>query len=172
MDDLRVLGLDLSLTATGVAMPDGTLATIRTRTKEGDRRLTEIAYAIGRTLHAVDLAIVEDLPTHAHGAGITGMVHGAVRSELIRFNVPYLLVPAATLKVFATGRGNSKKPELRMELFKRHGLDVADDNQVDAWWLRALGHDLTGQPLLDLPKTHRRALDKLALPKELTAHAA
>lgn len=162
---MRVLGLDLSLTSSGVAMPDGTLHTIRTTRSDGDRRLRDIADTIGQTLHGVDLAVVEDLPTHAHGAGIVGQVHGAVKVELIRAGVPYLLVAGASLKVFATGRGNSPKPELRMELFKRTGIDVTDNDQVDAAWLRLLGLDLCGQPELDLPKTHRRALDKLALPE-------
>lgn len=162
---MRVLGLDLSLTSSGVAMPDGTLTTIRTTRSDGDRRLVVIADEIAQTLSGVDLAVVEDLPTHAHGAGITGMVHGAVRTELIRAGVPYLLVPAATLKVFATGKGNATKPDMRMALYQRMEIDERDDNCVDAWWLRALGHDLTGHPLFPLPKTHRRALDKLALPE-------
>lgn len=162
---MRVLGLDLSLTASGVALPDGTLTTIRTTRSDGDRRLVHIADEIGQTLHGVDLAVVEDLPTHAHGSGITGMVHGAVRCELIRAGVPYLLVPAASLKTFATGRGNATKSDMRLELFRRMSIDERDDNCVDAWFLRALGCDLTGHPLFPLPKTHRRALDKLTLPE-------
>lgn len=159
-----VLGLDLSLSATGVADHDGELSTIKHKASEGDWRLVHIADHVEELAPFTTLAVVEDLPTHAHAAGITGMVHGAARVALLRAGVPYVLVPPSTLKVYATGKGNSKKPELRMELFKRTGADVADDNQVDACWLRLLGLDLLGAPVLDLPKQHRRALDKLVLP--------
>ncbi|MFJ4681999.1 hypothetical protein [Streptomyces sp. NPDC088789] len=40
---LRVLGLDLSITATGMALPDGATHTFKTRTADGDRRLQYIA---------------------------------------------------------------------------------------------------------------------------------
>jgi Holliday junction resolvasome RuvABC endonuclease subunit len=164
----RVLALDLSLTATGIALPNGDLQTIKPTTK-GDKRLLEISRAVHDRTIGVDLAVIEDLPTHAHSAGITGMVHGAVRVALIRRDVTYLLVPPATLKVYATGVGNCPKVEMRMELYKRTGLDVPDDNQVDAAWLRLLALDLMGTPELDLPKTHRRALDKITAPVLLEA---
>lgn len=163
----RIIGLDLSITATGIAWEDGTTDCIHP-TEKGDRRLTELRTRLGLNSPAawagITLAVIEDLPTHAHAAGITGMVHGMVRVELIHRSVPYTLVPPAVLKVYATGRGNATKPDLRMELYKRAGLDLADDNECDAAWLRLLGHDLCGQPLLQLPQTHRRALDKVDLP--------
>jgi Holliday junction resolvasome RuvABC endonuclease subunit len=170
---LNILALDLSLAATGVALPDGTLYTEKPSTK-GDRRLCEIARAIGQQLNTrdIDLVVLEDLPMGIRNAaaGALGMLHGAVRYKLIRLDVPYLLVPPATLKVFATGRGNATKADMRLELYKRTGLDIRDDNQVDAWWLRALALDLAGHPILELPQTHRRALDKLTLPVlEVTA---
>lgn len=165
----QVLALDLSISATGIARPDGTLTTYRPDST-GDQRLYDIAAKIEKV--ALDVApdlsdllvVIEDLPTHARAAGITGMVHGAVRPILIAWDISYLTVPPATLKTYATGRGNAPKPDMRMELYKRTGLDVPDDNQVDAAWLRHLALDLAGQPELDLPQTHRRALTKLALP--------
>jgi len=173
---MKIIGLDLSIRATGVAFDDGTagLLTIKPRSK-GDDRLVEITQAVRAILMPLEgpvmLVVIEDLPTGLRNAaaGSLGMVHGAVRAELIRLGMPYTTVPPATLKVYATGRGNAQKPDMRMELFKRTGLDVADDNQVDAWWLRALGLDLLGRPALDLPKMHRRALDKLVVS---TARAA
>jgi Holliday junction resolvasome RuvABC endonuclease subunit len=168
---MKIIGLDISIRATGVAFDGGIagLTTIRPRSK-GDDRLVEITQAVLAVLlphdPATGLVVLEDLPTGLRNAaaGSLGMVHGAVRAELIRLGAPYTTVPPATLKVYATGRGNAQKPDMRMELYKRAGLDVADDNQVDAWWLRALGLDLLGRPALDLPKMHRRALDKLVVP--------
>jgi Holliday junction resolvasome RuvABC endonuclease subunit len=168
----RVLGLDLSLTATGIATWDGQpLSTLRTVAAEGDKRLRRIMVTVRAEAYdhvadePIELAVIEDLPTHAHSAGITGMVHGAVRVALMERGVPYALVPPATLKKYATGRGNATKPDMRMALYQRTGLDIRDDNQVDAWWLRAAGLDHLGHPLVALPAAQRAALAKVAWPE-------
>lgn len=152
-----VIGIDPSLDGTGLAWGDQ-LATVR---GEGDRRLQVIRQRVGLLARDAQLAVVEDLPTHAKGAGLTGMAQGVVRLALLDEQVPYVLVPAASLKKYATGRGNATKPDMRVELLKRAGLDIRDDNQVDAYWLRAIGCDMAGEPLLTMPQTHRVALDKL-----------
>jgi Holliday junction resolvasome RuvABC endonuclease subunit len=162
---VNVLGLDLSITATGVAYPDGQLHTVSSR-RTGDHRLLVVR---GMVLEAiehghVDLAVIEDLPTHAHGAGITGMVHGVVRAELLSHDVPYALITPATLKKYATGKGNATKPDMRMACYQRASLDIRDDNQTDAWWLRAAGLDHYGHPVVQVPQSHRAALAKVAWP--------
>ena len=152
----RVVGLDLSITATGVC--DGAGArTIKPASSDGDRRLVQIVAEIRPIAYGADLVVIEDLPTHAHSAGITGMVHGAVRHMLLS-GPPYVTVPPATLKKYATGRGNAGKPEMAVALFKRAGIELADDNQVDAWWLRAAGHELLGEPLVPMPTAQVDAL--------------
>lgn len=160
---IRAIGLDLSLTATGIAAADGeTLLTVGGDAKEGDHRLIKIRDMVVREASdEVDVAAVEDLPRRAMGTSSTGMVQGIVRVALRDLGVPYVLVPAATLKMYATGKGTASKGDMRMELFKRADLDVKDDNQVDAWWLRALVLDLYGEPIVKLPQTHRRALMKI-----------
>jgi Holliday junction resolvasome RuvABC endonuclease subunit len=168
-----VLALDLSLAATGVARPDGTLSTLKP-TSKGDTRLHEIPSRIAGIVSedmSIDLVVIEDLPIGLRNAaaGSLGMLHGAVRSWLIAYELPYLTVPPATLKTYATGRGNAPKPDMRMALYKRTGTDIPDDNQVDAAWLRLLALDLAGQPELELPQTHRRALTKLTLPATAAA---
>jgi len=167
---LRVAGLDLSITAPGIALPDGTTHTIKTHPKEGDRRLQRIATEIGRALNGdedndVDLVVIEDLPTHAKSAGITGMVHGAVRLILLDSCIPYVLVTPATLKAFATGKGNADKTAMAVAALKRAGREFADDNQCDAWWLRAAGLDWYGQPEFTLPQAQRDRLSKVDWPE-------
>lgn len=161
----RVLGLDLSITATGVADADGHLATLHPRAP-GDERLRQLRDAIRLAAGGCppDLAVIEDLPTHARAAGITGMVHGVARSLLLDAGVPYALASPASLKKYATGRGNATKADMRMELYKRAGLDICDDNQVDAYWLRAMGLHWLGHPQIKLPVGRRDALDKVRWP--------
>jgi Holliday junction resolvasome RuvABC endonuclease subunit len=155
---LRVAGLDLSMTATGIAYPNGTTETVKTKVI-GDQRLVAITTAVLDACDGADLAVIEDLPTHAKSAGITGMVHGAVRAALLRAFVPYVLITPASVKKFATGKGNAGKPDMAVALFKRAGLEVGDDNQVDAWWLRAMALEYYGQPVVPMPALNRSALD-------------
>jgi Holliday junction resolvasome RuvABC endonuclease subunit len=158
---VSVIGLDLSLTGTGIAYIDGRTATIKTRTADGDLRLKAIVDAVtDATAEGAEFVVIEDLPTHAHSAGITGMVHGAVRLSLIKEHVPYVLVPAATLKAYATGKGNADKTAMALAAFKRGSVEFADDNQCDAWWLRVAGLDLFGTPVFPLPEAQRTRLDK------------
>jgi Holliday junction resolvasome RuvABC endonuclease subunit len=168
----RVIGLDLSLTATGIAAWDGRpLSTVRTVAAEGDQRLRRIMVTVRADAYdhldgsPIDLAVIEDLPKHAHAAGITGMVHGAVRVALMELGVSYALVPPASLKKYATGRGNATKPDMRVALLKRTGMDLRDDNQVDAWWLRAMGLEHLGHPPVSLPQVQRDALAKVDWPE-------
>lgn len=167
-----VLGLDLSISSTGVADVHGDRDTITTPGVAGDQRLCAIRDRIRDELTGAspprgrwpDLVVIEDVVVRSASASVLGMLHGVVRADLIDRAIPYLLVAPATLKVYATSRGNAPKPDLRVELLKRTGVDERDDNAVDATWLRLLGLDLLGAPELDLPKDHRRALSKLALP--------
>lgn len=167
MGKIKIAGLDLSITATGIADIHGFTSTVGGDARQGDKRLCKIRAAVEAEILAADLIILEDLPRSGMGGATTGMVQGVVRERLVAHDVPYILVPPSTLKMYATGNGGSAKPELRMSLYKRFGYDIADDNQVDAWWLRALGHDLYDQPIhqsngnLYLPESHRRALNKL-----------
>lgn len=166
MTAIKVIGLDLSIRSTGVAWHDGTYSAVCT-TFEADRRLVEIVAKLApwdKQAWAVDLVVIEDLPTNARSAGTLGMVHGAVRTALLVEDIPYITVPPATLKKYATGRGNAPKPDMRMALYQRTGLDIDNDDICDAAWLRALGYDLLGNPIVTLPQVNRSALDKLQLP--------
>jgi Holliday junction resolvasome RuvABC endonuclease subunit len=168
-----VIGLDLSLTATGIAYADGTTTTVKTRLADGDRRLLHITAAVADALDPdTMLAVIEDLPTHAKSAGITGMVHGAVRAALLEHEVPYVLIPPATLKAYATGKGNGDKTAMAMAAFKRAGVEFVDDNACDAWWCRAAGLDRLGGPLFPLPQAQRDRLDKARWPLLTTPKVA
>lgn len=166
------VGIDPSLTATGIA--DVILEEACTvRKGEGDGRLDEIyqaVYHITARRNGV-LAVVEDLPYNARSAGATGLAHGVVRLALIRTETPYILIPPATLKAYATGKGNATKPDMRVAWLKRTGQDVRDDNQVDALWLRDIGRYAIGDgDALELPKAQRERLFKLTWPPELAAN--
>lgn len=174
----RILGLDLSITAPGLVhtgnQPDlGALSgcphTVKTRQLDGDRRLTVIKLAVAN--HAAgtagageraEFALIEDLPVHGKAAGITGMVHGVVRDKLLELGIAYGTVPPATLKKYATGVGTASKTQMAVAALKRApGVEFADDNQCDAWWLWVMAHDYLGAPLFPMPALNRGSLEKI-----------
>lgn len=168
-----IIGIDPSITATSYAVRGDAHTITYPRKVVGDERLviihakvTEITYNVDRV--PPPLVIIEDLPTHAHGAGITGMVQGVVRLACRQQGARYVLIPAATLKKFATGKGTASKSDMRMAHYKRTGWDWKDDNRVDAYWLRQIGLHATGSPeAIELPKAQREAILKVAWPADI-----
>lgn len=145
---MKVMGIDPSLNATGLALVDGTTKTLKQKASDGDFRLVNIRCDVISAIFPPGrphLVVMEDLPRNAMGAGITGQVQGVIREVLQAYKIPYLLVSAATLKKFATNRGNAKKPEMRAEWLLWSGEDNSRDDEVDAAFLRLIGLYLTGQ---------------------------
>lgn len=65
----------------------------------------------------------------------SGHVYGAYMGALMawceKHQIPYQSVPVGTIKKFATGKGNSGKPEM-IQAAIDCGFNVADDNEADA----------------------------------------
>ncbi|WP_406168980.1 Holliday junction endonuclease [Streptomyces sp. NBC_00996] len=168
----RVLGLDLSITATGICLPDGTTRTIKTNPKDGDRRLQQIVSEVGIALDehefgdASDLVVMEEAPPGLKGPAIKAihMVHGAVRLRLLDFDTPYAVINPTVLKTYATGSTSADKTAMAMAAYKRTGREFGDDNQCDAWWLRVAGLDWLGSPEFSLPVAQRDRLAKATWP--------
>lgn len=145
--EYSVIGVDPSLSSTGLACHDGRLETIKTKTEWGDRRLVHLSAGICDELGRIDmdawpvLAILEDLPVNAMSAGKTGQAQGVIRLALAEAGESALAlsIAPATLKKFATGKGNANKAQMRERFQVDTGTDNKDDNQVDAYYLRQYG---------------------------------
>ena len=86
----------------------------------------------------------------------------------------------ATLKIWATGSGASSGDNKVTKLHVVEAIIAAyggllniprDDNACDAVALMSMGLAAYGQPLAEVPETHRRALDSIRWP-ELKAVSA
>lgn len=158
-----VIGLDLSLTATGISTGADRMTVATKPDRPIESRIARISNEVCVARGGTDLFVIEDFVTRSPAASKLGMLHGVVRTDLWRACFDVLLVPPATLKTWATGKGNATKADMRMALYQRFDIDEPDDNRADAHWLWTLGMHVLGDPVVDLPKTHTRALDKLDL---------
>lgn len=144
---MNIVGIDPSLAATGIAFADGSTATVKEKGYTGDKRLILIYMSVRAAVEGADAVIIEDLPTNAMGAGLTGRSQGVVRLVLQQLGVPYIAIPASTLKKAATGKGNAKKAAMAEVLEEMIGADdsrvnLKDDNRVDAFFLHQCGRYL------------------------------
>ncbi|MGW1587286.1 hypothetical protein [Streptomyces sp. NPDC002386] len=170
----RVMGLDLSITSTGVCRCDGSTFRIKTRQRDGKRRANQIRdrLIVEVAEQRPDLAVIEDLPmitgrmTIANLKTIAGL-HGVVQSVLVDAEVPWAYVAPTSLKSFACDNGKAEKADMAAAAYIADGAEFADDkggDQADAWWLRAAGHDWAGAPLFSLPQAQRDYLSKADWP--------
>lgn len=180
-----VVGLDLSLTGTGIARVEtdtsigtdvrtkllGTKATTDDIAARADR-LTGLAHGVIIWCEGADLVCVER-PAYSSNTGSATDRSGLfwlVCARIVRgLRIPVVDVVNNHLKMYAVGRGTKvSKDQVLSETVRRYGALVPslDDNNVaDALQLAALGlHHYTGTPLVPLPATHTRALTAVKWP--------
>lgn len=165
-----IIGIDCSLAGTAIADHEGNLTTVKGY--DGDHRLAGIYQAVKYAAVANSLAILEDLPTHGHSAGLTGMAQGVVRLALIDAGIPYVLAVPSQLKKYLLGKGGgagTDKSDMRMEHFNRTQTDNRDNNQVDAFWLRQMGLYACGHDHIRMPKVNRETVLKMDWPQYIAA---
>jgi len=169
---MKIVGADLSITATGIARWDGSVVTVGGKPALGDQRLVIIEDALVLALGLwhdddearADLLVVEGSVARSHTAYISGQLHGIVKRLCIRHAMPYVFVPPATLKAYATGKGNGDKTQMALAALKRAGAEFRDDNQCDAAWLRWAALDAYGAPEFDVPAAQKDRLKKVTWP--------
>ena len=180
-----ILGIDLSLTGTGLAL-SGSLsdktgsfdmlrlmnwvytssgghplraATIQTKDLRGYWRWVRIVDVVEEWAQFADLVVIEGYSfgsrlSHAHSLGEIG---GIVRYRLGQMEKRYIDVPPTQLKKFATGKASADKNIVLLEVYKRYGVSLADDNQADALVLAMIGRALWGTSD-DLPQFQKEVL--------------
>lgn len=149
------VGLDLSLTKTGVAvLEDGELlysGLVRSK-PQGDtptdeiERIMEIRNNIIETIRDnsivhgkhPDLVAIEGLAFLARNTSALVQLSGLnymLREVFWTAQWPFVIVAPTTLKKFITGKGNAQKDLMLLETYKRYGVNLLDDNEVDAYGL-------------------------------------
>lgn len=161
-----IMGLDLSLTSTGVSC-DGDTSTISVGSK-GAQRLFDIQGRLRSELSAKGLpgVVVEGYSfasrnSQAHAIGELG---GVVRLLLHTLDIPYVEVPPTVRAKFATGKGNAGKHEVVSAVSARTGIfwsGKGADDECDAFILEEMGRVAIGRGRYEWPAENRQALIKI-----------
>lgn len=155
-----VIGVDLSLTGTGViVLRNGKIICeklIKTKPVEGVlaelHRLREIVEGVMGVVEKPRLAVIEGLAFLAAGhttayAQLVGLNY-LLRDRLERSGCPFVIVAPSSLKKFVTGKGNAQKNVILMEIYKRWHVSFSNDNLGDAYGLAKIGEGLVAAPKL------------------------
>lgn len=156
---IKSIGLDISLTGTGlVILEKGKIIQqklIKSKPIPNGTPRDEVLRML-KIVEEIEDVVSEYNPTIAVIEGLafgiqktTSLTQLAAlnfftRARLIDYRIPFVIVFPTTLKKFITGSGASKKDVLMMEIYKRWGVSIADNNEADAYSLAQVGLALFG----------------------------
>src|SRR4051794_3668552 len=159
-----VVGLDLSLTSTGLATGGHTEA-LRPKKLRGYPRLRALRDGVLEFLGKVqpDLVVVEGPSYGSTGssfhqlAGLWWFITEAVDAT----GVPLAVASPSSIKRYATGAGGGAKASKDFVLasaVRRFDWFDGGNDEADALWACALGYAHLGDPIVEVPKDHQTAL--------------
>uniref|UniRef100_A0AAU7GY46 RuvC-like Holliday junction resolvase n=1 Tax=Streptomyces phage Geonosis TaxID=3158856 RepID=A0AAU7GY46_9CAUD len=186
MRTYRVVGLDLSLTSTGMSDGKQQWVTQTAPDRCMEARLDRLVgrartFALGTTEwpQEANLVVIEagafsrNMQTgHEELAALRLMV----RHAMWQLGVPFALVPPSTLKLYTAGHGKATKAQMVRAVAARHQLDLSKVlvkdgryDMADAFALAAMGYAWANRPLVTVgPPPPRASL--MAVPWPSASH--
>lgn len=167
---MRVVGLDVSSTCTGVADARGRTCLVQPRTKGVGSRLDETVTGVIRALGAgggADMAVIEGYnPRGAQGFTMCRLAEagGIVRWALWRDSVKIVELAPTSLKKLATGHGNADKDAVRAAATTWLGYEGKSYDEADALWAREAALQAYSSSSVTLPAEHLEALKAVRWP--------
>ena len=162
-----ILALDLSLTAAGYCL-NGEPGVIKSRQRGWDR-IAEITQEVFVRTFGVDLVLIEGYAFGARGQAVYQIAElgGIVRFWLYQHEILTVEVTPATLKKFATGKGNAPKDAMIAAAIRRFHLGEGhdDNNEADAYLLWCLAREAYGGPVATLPAAQAAVAHALNWPR-------
>jgi Holliday junction resolvasome RuvABC endonuclease subunit len=163
---VTVVGIDMSLTSTGVSFEDQQF--VIAPSVNGVERLKFFADEFTKIFDSLDNAAVviegysfASRNSHAHSLGELG---GILKLTLFNAGVPLVIVPPTSRAKFATGKGNASKSEVVSAISAKTGIvwqGKGADDKCDAWVLEEIGRFRLGTERYVWPKQNIEGLDKV-----------
>lgn len=168
---MRAVGLDLSLTGTGIASIGDhgwdAVETIKTPAAKikGHQRLLQITNGVLGHCLGADLVVVEGPSFGSQGNALhqMGGLWWLIAHRLWQSGIDYRVASPSQVKKYATGKGAGiDKDRMVIEVVKRFpNVEIQNNNEADAVVLAAIGKRLLGEPVDQMPKTHLEVMTKI-----------
>lgn len=173
---VRSAGLDLSLTASGIAKSDGSVKVVgqtditKLPMPERMQALYNLRLRLLREIGSPEILVMEGLDTSRRYGGVNerAWLWISIAQRYIRWGIPVIDVQSQRGKIWATGSGQATKVaviQAIQEYYPQFDINKPsgkpDDNRADAVTMMSIGCALLGEPLVALPETHTRVLEKL-----------
>lgn len=176
------VGLDMSLTGSGVSTKEGTnvfVTTIKTAPKDFKNDLERYRYIVekafgyiketpDKTFICIEDVFVPQNKMQINAAmKLIGLAY-LIRSRLYEAGYKFYIPAPSQVKKFVSGKGTCPKDQVTKEVYKRWGVDTKDDNQADAccmaYFAEALHAYLQDEKsVLNLPKAQAEVIKAVAL---------
>lgn len=170
--DAIYVGLDLSLASTGIAVVHGHNITVsRVRTKPVGQSSEEQSARLDLILDGIMAAVPVSDQTRAavegpafgsndKGAHVRGGLWWLVRRELRHAGIDVIVCPPASVKKYATGKGNAQKDAVLAAVIRRYpDVDVTGNDEADALTLAAMRARIDGAPFDSVTQACEGALN-------------
>jgi crossover junction endodeoxyribonuclease RuvC len=177
-----VIGLDLSLTGSGVASSNGWCERVGisdVTTRSLGERIVAVDHIANQILLLVakPTMVCVEVPAFSRSGGGAlerGGLWWQVVRRLHRAEIPVAEVFNQHRMRYATGKAMASKGAIIDAVARRWPVfeTAGDDNLADAAVLATMGADWLGHPLAPMPATHRKALDGVRWPDGLSAPLA
>ena len=167
-----VLGLDISLTCTGLSKIDfeeerTETGSIKTKPTEGTRvqRYVRILREVLRFLDEGDLVLIEDyayaIKADRSSLATMGELNGIVKLAVYkRTGREAVTIPSTQWKKYLCNNGKLNKDAFKLEVYKGYGKDFKTNDEAVAFTLANLGASLLAD-VVAAPKYQRDVIDKI-----------
>lgn len=168
------LGLDLSLTSTGiVVMNKQKIVVYANSLKQGLReepRLVHIRNNISMVLNEYKpiLTCIEGYAmgvSNSHTFSI-GELGGVIKMMLFENRFAFKLVAPTKLKKFITGKGVAEKNMVILSVYKNFDYEAKDNDQADAYGLARMAYHIDNEDYEGLTKPQQEAIEQTINPLE------
>jgi Holliday junction resolvasome RuvABC endonuclease subunit len=138
---MKIMGIDPSLVGCGLALLiDGQLKVAKTiSTPPVDIRGHRLAMIANGVLTFYREFEVETVAMEGYAFGSPfnreemGEVGGVIKMALYGLGIEPLIWPNTSWKKAVLGKGNVKKEDLKLPVFQKYGVEIADMNQLEAF---------------------------------------
>lgn len=142
-----ILALDLSLNETGFYRSDEKYTnTIRPQLSNREQKIEFIKNQIATILlHINTKDIIVFIEGYSYGSRNTkwtfsaGELGGVIKNYLLNNNIHFFVVAPTMWKKFVCAKGNLKKEQILLQVYKKYGIEFKNNNECDAFCIGKFG---------------------------------